>query len=91
LASRAILRILIFEDEKENCLESVDTSVTIKSESTITEGPRKMPDHGRFFAFKRCRLLPGNSGQPTYDGKGIPLSPDQWLLTLGLRPLWELK
>jgi len=41
LASRTLFRILIFEDVKENCLESVDTSVTIKSVPTIPEGPGK--------------------------------------------------
>jgi len=91
LASRTIFRILIFEDVKENCLESVDTSVTIKSVSTVTEGPRKKPDLGRSFAFKRWRLHPGNTGQSIYLGKGIPLCPDQWSLILGLRPFGSSK
>jgi len=91
LASRTLFRILIFQDVKENCLESVDTSVTIKSVSTITDEPRKKPDLGRSIAFKRWRLLPGNTGQPIYVGKGIQIRPDNWFLTLGLRPLWELK
>jgi len=91
LSRRTLFRILIFEDVKENCLESVDTSVSIKSVPTIAEEPRKKPDHGRSFAFQRWRLLPGNTGQPIYVGKDIQISPDQWSLTLGLRPLWELK
>jgi len=65
LSSRTLFRILIFEDVNENCLESVDPSVTIKSVSTIPEGPRKKPDLGRSFAFKRWRLVSGNTGQPS--------------------------
>jgi len=64
LASRTIFRILIFVDVKANCLESVDTSVTIKSVSTITERNRKKPDLGRYFAFKIGDFSPATLGIP---------------------------